>query len=560
MSGMLNTLLDINQIEAGTVRAEMATFRINDVLGRLKDEFAYQAEAQGLALRVVSCGLWVHSDPRLLEQMIRNLLSNALKYTRRGKVLLGCRRLAGRLSIEIWDTGMGIPDDELEAIFEEYHQLDNAAHERSRGLGLGLAIVRRLANLLGHRVSVRSNAGKGSVFAIEITPLPSEMPPQPVPPPQAKEDGTANSVRRTGVVLIVEDDPGVREHLALLITEQGHRVTATPDGGATLELVAKGAVRPDVILADYNLPNDMNGLQIVARLRQALPYPLPAIILTGDISSSALRAIALEDCVQLNKPVKLKELTQVIQRLLALSPPAPHERAPRREETAGDPASPVIFVVDDDSDIRESIRSVLEEDGRTVEAYAACETFLRSYRPGREACLLIDAYLPGMSGLELLKRLRVAGHQLPAIMITGHSDVATAVEAMRAGAVDFIGKPIGSRELCDSVNRALELSQDLNKLLAWRETAASQIAGLTQRQREIMEMVLAGHPSKNIATDLGISQRTVENHRASIMKKTGSKSLPALARLVLAASFRDTDLRLLQQSSPVAAARRKAEA
>ena len=126
-------------------------------------------------------------------------------------------------------------------------------------------------------------------------------------------------------------------------------------------------------------------------------------------------------------------------------------------------------------------------------------------------------------------------------MITGHSDVATAVGAMKAGAVDFIGKPIGSRELCDSVNRALELSQDLNKLLAWRETAASQIARLTQRQREIMEMVLAGHPSKNIATDLGISQRTVENHRASIMKKTGSKSLPALARLVLAASFRDTD-------------------
>ena len=103
-----------------------------------------------------------------------------------------------------------------------------------------------------------------------------------------------------------------------------------------------------------------------------------------------------------SKPVKLKELTQVIQRLLALSPPAPHERAPRREETAGDPASPVIFVVDDDSDICESIRNVLEGDGRTVEAYAACETFLRSYRPGREACLLIDAYLPGMSGLELL--------------------------------------------------------------------------------------------------------------------------------------------------------------
>ena len=156
ISGMLNTLLDINQIEAGTVRAEMVSFPINDLLDRLRDEFTYHAQAQRLALRVVLCGLSIHSDPRLLEQMIRNLLSNALKYTKRGKVLLGCRRREGMLSIEIWDTGVGIPDEELQAIFEEYHQLDNAARERSRGLGLGLSIVQRLGNLLGYRVRVRS--------------------------------------------------------------------------------------------------------------------------------------------------------------------------------------------------------------------------------------------------------------------------------------------------------------------------------------------------------------------------------------------------------------------
>ena len=117
---------------------------------------------------MVPCSLSIRSDPRLLEQMIRNLLSNALKYTRRGKVLLGCRRRDGMLSIEVWDTGIGIPDAELQAIFEEYHQLDNAARERSRGLGLGLSIVQRLGNLLGHRVRVRSQPGKGSVFAIEV--------------------------------------------------------------------------------------------------------------------------------------------------------------------------------------------------------------------------------------------------------------------------------------------------------------------------------------------------------------------------------------------------------
>ena len=141
-----------------------------------------------------------------------------------------------------------------------------------------------------------------------------------------------------------------------------------------------------------------------------------------------------------------------------------------------------------------------------------------------------------MSGLELLKRLHDAGHRLPAIMITGDSDVQIAVQAMKAGASDFIEKPIGRGELLDCVARALEQSRDSNKLSAWQVSAANHIAGLTPRQRQIMELVLAGHPSKNIAADLGISQRTVENHRASIMTRTGAKSLPALARLALAAA------------------------
>ena len=168
MSGMLNTLLDINQIEAGAVCADLVVFPIDDLLDKLKDEFTCHAQALGLELRVVSCGLSISSDPRLLEQMLRNLLSNALKYTRTGKVLLGCRRREGLLSIEIRDTGVGIDDAELQAIFEERHQLDNAARERSRGLDLGLSIVRRLGGLLGHRVGVRSQPGKGSVFAIEV--------------------------------------------------------------------------------------------------------------------------------------------------------------------------------------------------------------------------------------------------------------------------------------------------------------------------------------------------------------------------------------------------------
>jgi len=285
----------------------------------------------------------------------------------------------------------------------------------------------------------------------------------------------------------------------------------------------------------------MDGLQATAKLREQLHREIPVIILTGDISTDALRNIARHDCVQLNKPVKLKEMTQVIQQLIAIPHSVPTARTPRPAEAATDPEPPTIFIVDDDSHVREAIRAVLEEDGRTVEAYSTCEAFLEAYRPGRGACLLIDAYLPGMNGLELLQWLRGAGHRLPAIMITGNSDVPMAVQAMKAGALDFIEKPIGGSELLDSIDRALDQSRDSNKLFAWRETAANHVAGLTSRQRQIMELVLAGHPSKNIAADLGISQRTVENHRASIMKKTGSKSLPALARLALAAAWNGAD-------------------
>jgi len=556
MSGMLNALLDINQIEAGTVRAEAVSFPVNDLLHRLGTEFAYQAQAQGLTWRAVPCGLAIKSDPRLLEQMIRNLLSNALKYTKRGKVLLGCRRREETLSIEIGDTGVGIPDEELHAIFEEYHQLDNVAHERNRGLGLGLAIVQRLGNMLGHKVRVRSHPGKGSVFSIEVMLAPSQAEPRREHHRSGMDDATARSVR-SDTILIVEDDPGVRELLGLLLEEEGHHTAVAPDGVAALQMVAGGAVRPDLVLADYNLPNGMNGLQLTRKLREELHCRIPAIILTGDISTDTLRDIAGQDCVQLNKPVKPKELTLVIRRLLPTSQSSSQICAAHSAQVAAGSGSPVIFVVDDDRNVRETMRAVLEEDGRSVEAYSSCEAFLQAYRPGREACLLIDAYLPGMSGLELLKRLNEEGYRLPAIMITGNSDVSMAVRAMKAGALDFMEKPVGNSELLACVARALEQSRDSGKLSAWRQSAASHVAGLTLRQRQVMELVVAGQASKNIAADLGISRRTVENHRASIMKKTGAKSLPALARLVLAASWDGTDEPLVQGEPLVTAAERK---
>jgi two-component system CheB/CheR fusion protein len=530
MSGMLNTLLDINEIDAGVVHAEVIDFPVEALLERLRDEFSYHARAKGLALRVVPCGLTISSDPRLLEQMIRNLLSNALKYTRHGKILLGCRRHKDMLSIEVWDTGIGIPDNQLQAIFDEYLQLDNPARERSRGLGLGLSIVHRLATLLGHHVRVRSVPARGSVFTIEIKhPFIAATVPQGQEP-GGQAEPAEGSDRHTGSILVIEDDPDVRELLEVFLEDEGHEVVTAYDGVKSRELIAGGMVTPDLILADYNLPNGMNGAIVASAIREALGRQVPAIILTGDISTEVAATVALKHCVQLNKPVKLKELTQTIQRLLPLSHVVAH--VPRHAEEGG---SAVIYVVDDDDSIRGAIRAVLQDDDRVVEDFETCEAFLAAFHPGRPACLVIDAYLPGMNGLTLLCRLRDAGHDLPAIMITGNSDVAIAVEAMKAGASDFIEKPISRIELLGCIDRALERSRDSGKLSAWRNDAAIHVARLTPRQRQIMDMVLAGQPSKNIAADLGISQRTVENHRASIMAKTDTKSLPALARMALAA-------------------------
>ena len=533
MSSLLDKLLDINQLEAGIVRPAIIDFPVNRLLEEMRTEFTYHTATHGLDWRVVPSKLAVRSDPRLLEQIIRNLLSNAVKYTTEGKLLLGCRRRGDKLRIEVWDTGPGIPELELQAIFEEFHQLDNPARERSKGLGLGLAIVQRLADLLGHKIDVRSRLGAGSVFTIEVPLGRSEAAELPVPSQNEPQENTPSR----GTILIVDDDPAVLEMLQLLFDDEGHRTVVATDGHQALELAAQGSTVPDLVIADYNLPKGLNGLEIVARVQNQLQHAIPAIILTGDISTDSLREIAAHGCIHLNKPVRAKELTCLVQRLLAkpsLAEPGSAKQSRLSLEGAEEPST--VFVVDDDRSIREAIGDLLHENGYSVETFADAPAFLEAYCRGRKGCLLVDAVMSGMSGIELIERLKADGHQLPAIMITGSGAVSMAVQAMKAGAVDFIEKPVSNDELLASVKRTIDQSRDTATLSASRETAATCVASLTKRQRQILDLVLAGHPSKNIAADLGISQRTVDNHRAAIMRKTGSKSLPALVRTALAAA------------------------
>ena len=227
---------------------------------------------------------------------------------------------------------------------------------------------------------------------------------------------------------------------------------------------------------------------------------------------------------------------------------SPIRRTPSALQSAHRSA-PVVVLIDDDDDARGALRDILEEDGWRVEDYAAAEAYLEARLPEDAPCLLIGADLSGMSGLELMRRLDAAGHAHPAIMIGNNSKVSTAVRAMKAGALDYIEKPIDREDLLARVRRAFDRSHDLKNSTAMQKTAVQHFVKLTLREREIMKKVLAGLSNKNIAADLHLSQRTVEHHRASVMKKTGSTSLPGLARLALAADWIGVDEKLARPVS-----------
>lgn len=531
MLGILNSVLDINQIEAGMVEPQIVSFAIGDLLGRLFKEFYYPAQAAGLQLRVVPSSLAVRTDPRLFEQIVRNLLSNALKYTPSGKILVGCRRRGTKVRFEVWDTGIGIPENHIEDVFQEYLQLDAPAGTEDRGLGLGLSIVKRLSELLELRVVVQSRLHKGSAFMIEIDHAPAGEPLVSLPAPVDDHPNQAATLSWASV-LIIEDENGMRDLLKMGLEQTGYVVAATSTAAEALAIVRGLQFTPDVILADYNLPTGGNGIAAIGYIRQALRRNVPALILTGDISSKALRAFAQHEIPYLHKPAKLKDVMQMVETLVVRQngERAGHISEPEYMEPM---TGRLIEVIDDQQDIRDNLRALFEGEGWTVATYVSAEEYLADYHPDRSGCLLVDAYLPGMVGMELLRLLKERHHRFPVIVITGRSDVRMAINSMRYGAADFIEKPFSYQEIYRSVQSALERSRDVNEREERRETARATLAALTRKQRQILDRIVQGQANKVIAADLKLSQRTVENHRASIMRRTKSTSLPALLRLVL---------------------------
>jgi PAS domain S-box-containing protein len=301
LNALLTDLLDLSKLEAGVVSPNVGDFPVADALASLISIHAPEAQLKGLHLRCVATGLTAHTDPILFKRILGNLIDNAIRYTDRGGVLVGCRRRDGRHWVEVWDTGIGIAAHQTTEIFEEFRQLGDA---RTRGSGLGLAIVAKTAALLGLQVSVRSRPGRGSVFAIEL-PLGQD---QAIPAP-----ATGAVPCRPLRIALVEDNLMVREALASVLEDAGHEVVAAASG-AELR-AALGNVPPDIVVSDYRLAEGETGFDVITAARAAMGADLPAMLITGDTDPKLIRSMADRGIVVLHKPLDLETLQAYLEDL-----------------------------------------------------------------------------------------------------------------------------------------------------------------------------------------------------------------------------------------------------
>ena len=316
---LLNTLLDISKLEAGVVQPQLKDFSVGSIFERIKSELGPVAWASDLELKVVDSSVQIHSDPSLLETVVRNLVDNAIKYTERGTVLVGCRHRKNRLRIEVWDTGPGIPPEQRHLIFQDFYQVDNPARQRAQGLGLGLSIVRRMSDLLGCLMGCESTVGRGSTFWVEV-PVAREriQPPVSFTPIRTKR-GSSN-------IVVIEDDEHVLAGLKALLENAGHAVDAYHTGNPqTLRTAFINSKRaPDIIIADYRLDAEFTGRGAIDLIRKILATDIPAIIVTGDTAPERLREAKESGYPILHKPVRPEELLNMV-----------HETLSRAEEENG---------------------------------------------------------------------------------------------------------------------------------------------------------------------------------------------------------------------------------
>lgn len=313
MSRLLNALLDISKLESGAIKPDPSDFTVSDLFEELRREFAGLASNKGLRLEVTPSDDSVHSDPSLVGQILRNLVSNAIKYTRTGWVALRCLHdQPACVRIEVLDTGIGMPAEALRHIYDEFYQIGVPANATREGYGLGLSIVQRLVALLGAKLDVASEVGKGSTFALTL----------PVSH-QAVRAGhrigsapASNATQMRARVLLVEDDPAVLSATRMLLRSDGYQVAAAATMAEALEQ-AIADPRIDLLLTDYHLSEGETGTQVIGKLREVVDRPLKAVLMTGD-TSSAVKELPADPLLRVvNKPINADELLAILRALIA---------------------------------------------------------------------------------------------------------------------------------------------------------------------------------------------------------------------------------------------------
>lgn len=314
---MFDELLDVSRLDAGVVQVRWQHFELHDLFGRLYVDFAAQARAKNVLLELPSCEHVVHSDPALLEQILRNLISNAIRYTHAGKVQVLCDCSQEILRLSVKDSGVGISAENLPYIFDEYYQVGNPQRDRSQGLGLGLSLVRRMAALLECQVEVISELGKGSQFSFSLPLGEAAQRSQPFVQDKAQHDLHGVSV------MLVEDDPDIRHNLVELMEHWGCRVAAGALVGEVIDKLRAAGLRPDILVCDYRFPEGMTALKVIAQVRAVWRCAtglanIPALVLTGDTEPQTLLEIQGSGAQLLHKPISPMQLRSVM--YLALRP------------------------------------------------------------------------------------------------------------------------------------------------------------------------------------------------------------------------------------------------
>ena len=310
MELLFNALLDISQLDAGAIEPRPVHFPLQTMLADLAKQFGALAAEKQLRLRFRPCAATLYSDPLLIERILVNLLANAIRYTDDGGVLVACRRRGRNVRISVYDTGRGIPPELQESVFQEFVQLHNPARDRSKGLGLGLAIVSRLGRLLGHRIDLRSRPDHGSVFSIDV-PCGDPALVQPAAPVSAP-----GRIPADALVLMVDDESAILRGMAELFDNWGIDLVTAHSAGEAEHWLDSLARVPDVIVSDYRLPEDTDGIVVVNRLREKYGRDIPAILVTGDTAPDTIQRISQAGFPLLHKPLRPAKLRALLTHLV----------------------------------------------------------------------------------------------------------------------------------------------------------------------------------------------------------------------------------------------------